>query len=167
MWNQKNLLDFKHYVQDLLNDEQVQKMRYIEQHVEGIDCFDHSLFVAYLSFIICRKLRLNERAAARGGLLHDLYLCDWNTTTVGLFERLLIHPAMALKNARPYGLSALEEDIILTHMWPVTLRKIPRHWESWVVNFADKVCTISEVCRVYHYAKVHQRLQPETVKKRL
>lgn len=166
MWNPKWIGDFKQCVGDLLNDEQVQKMRCIEQHVPGVDCFDHSLFVAYLSFVMCKKLGLNAHAAARGGLLHDLYLCDWNTTDVGLFERLLIHPEMALNNALPYGISPLEQEIIRTHMWPVTLRKVPRYAEAWIVNLADKICTVSEVSRLYHWVKVQQNLQPEYVTKR-
>lgn len=46
------------------------------QHHGRITTLDHSLFVAYLSFRAARWLRLDERAAARGGLLHDLYLYD-------------------------------------------------------------------------------------------
>lgn len=161
MWNRRNLADFRRCVADLLQDADVQRMHAIPQHVKWIDCFDHSLFVAYLSFSLCRRLGLNERAAARAGLLHDLYLCDWNQTTVGLFERLVIHPGMALCNARRFGLSHLEEDIIRTHMWPVTLRDVPRHRESWIVSLADKLCTVGEVCAFYRLARVRARLQPE------
>ena len=161
MWSRRNLADFRRCVADLLQDADVQRMHAIPQHAKGIDCFDHSLFVAYLSFSLCRRLGLDERAAARAGLLHDLYLCDWNQTTVGLFERLVIHPGMALRNARRFGLSGLEEDLIRTHMWPVTLRDMPRHRESWVVSLADKLCTVGEVCAFYRLARVRARLQPE------
>lgn len=160
MWDETKLMEFYTCVYDLLSDKQVQSMHAISQHAEGIDCFDHSLFVAYVSFCLCRRWGLDAVAAARAGLLHDLYLCNWADTDVGLFRRLVVHPMMALGNARRFGLSELEEDIIRTHMWPVTLRALPRHRESWVVSLADKLCTLSEISPVYRMAQVHTRLRP-------
>ena len=95
--------------------------------------------------------------AARGGLLHDLYLCDWSKTDVGKFERLVIHPLMALQNAEKFGLNDLERDIIVKHMWPLT-RALPRHRESFVVSLADKLCATAEMLHVYKAARVGQRL---------
>ena len=97
-------------------------------------------------------------AAARAGLLHDLYLCDWKKARVSPWQRLLVHPQMALENAEQFGLSELERDIILKHMWPVTLRRIPRHRESVVVNLADKLCASAEFLRIYNLAHAGERL---------
>ena len=94
-------------------------------------------------------LTSGSRAAARGGLLHDLYLCNWSQTNIGPWKRLLIHPQIALRNAEIHGLSDLEKDIISKHMWPLTLRKVPRHRESVVVNLADKICACTEMLRLY------------------
>ncbi len=44
--------------------------------MDRITTLDHSLFVAYWSYRAARTLGLDEAAAARGGLLHDLYLYD-------------------------------------------------------------------------------------------
>ena len=46
------------------------------KHHGHISTLDHSLFVAYCSYRAARALRLDETAAARAGLLHDLYLYD-------------------------------------------------------------------------------------------
>ena len=150
--------EYLEIVSDLLRESSVLKMDDIKQHAQGFSCLDHCIFVSYVSFCICKKLNLDAKSAARAGLLHDLYLCDWSTTTVGPWERLLIHPEMALRNAEKYGLSELEKDIILKHMWPVTIRRVPRHRESAVVNFADKICASAEFLRIYKLLYLTQKL---------
>jgi uncharacterized protein len=128
-------------------------MNAIGQHVPGITCLEHSIFVSYISFLMCRRLGLNYSAAARGGLLHDLYLADWKAQRVGMWKRLVIHPEMAVKNAAAFGLSDLEKDIIRNHMWPVTITKFPRKRESAVVSLADKISTLCEVLRISHWMR--------------
>ncbi|MEG1773479.1 MAG: HD family phosphohydrolase [Oscillospiraceae bacterium] len=146
--------EFECCVGDLLFQRDVQSMEDIKQHVDGVSCLDHCIFVSYLSFLLCKKWGLDYRAAARAGLLHDMYLCDWSTTTIGRWQRLRVHPEMALKNASVYPLSELEKDIILKHMWPVTFFHLPRHRESAVVNLADKLCAMAEWLRVYRLLPV-------------
>lgn len=153
MWDLDNRKEFSNCIKDIINDEAVQSMEYIKHHVHSVSCLDHCVFVAYVSFILCKRFKLDYVAAARAGLLHDLYLCDWSKTDVSRFRRLLIHPAMALKNAEKFTLSDLERDIILKHMWPVTLRQIPGYRESAVVNLADKLCACIEFLRLYHVFK--------------
>ena len=71
----KHLLEFCRLTGELLESEPVRMMgRW--QHHGRITTLDHSLFVAYLSFRAARALGLDAAAAARGGLLHDLYLYD-------------------------------------------------------------------------------------------
>ncbi|HWP51165.1 MAG TPA: HD domain-containing protein [Clostridia bacterium] len=149
MWNPSVRAEFSDCIKELINDEAVQSMDNINHHVHNVSCLDHCIFVAYVSFVLCKKLKLDYVAAARAGLLHDLYLCDWSKTNVSRFRRLLIHPAMALKNAERFELSDLERDIILKHMWPVTLRQLPGYRESAVVNLADKLCACVEFMRLY------------------
>ena len=150
MWQPCTKETFMNCIEDLLADEKVQAMNEISQHTKSVSCFDHSLFVAYVSFFICKKFNLDFKSAARAGLLHDLYLCDWNALRLGRFKRLLIHPQMALTNAECFGLSDLEKDIIENHMWPITLLHIPQHRESFVVNIADKLCAAAEMLHLYH-----------------
>ena len=158
MWNLNNRTEFSACIQDIINDEAVQSMDNIKHHVHNVSCLDHCVFVAYVSFVLCKKFKLNHAAAARAGLLHDLYLCDWSKTDVSRFRRLLVHPGMALKNAEKFELSDLERDIILKHMWPITLRQIPYYRESAIVNLADKLCACIEFMRLYHIFKAGRAL---------
>ena len=57
-------------VADLWASGAVRSMAAFPQHGD-VDCLRHCLAVAYLSWCCCRRLGLNARAAARGGLLHD------------------------------------------------------------------------------------------------
>ena len=55
-----------------------------------------------------------------------------------------MHPQIALHNAQKlFHLTDLEKDIILKHMWPLTL-SIPKYRESFVVTFIDKYCAFKE-----------------------
>ena len=96
---------------------------------------------------ICRALGLDERAAARGGLLHDLYLYNWRekSTHPGV-RHGTEHPAIALDNARArFPLTWKEADIIATHMFPYTPTKFYHCLESAVVSTVDKLCAAAEV----------------------
>lgn len=158
MWNANNRAEFSACIQDIINDEAVQSMDNIKHHVHSVSCLDHCVFVAYISFVLCKRFKLDYAAAARAGLLHDLYLCDWSKTDISRFRRLLVHPGMALKNAEKFDLSDLERDIILKHMWPVTLRQLPRYRESAIVSLADKFCACVEFMRLYNIFKAGRAL---------
>jgi len=157
LWEEANTAAFRRQVEPLLDSEEVQRMRRFRRHADGVSCYDHSVFVAYVSFRLARRLGLDYRAAARAGLLHDLALRDWNETDVGRLRRLVVHPRVAAQDAERFGISALERDIILKHMWPLT-PALPRHRESFVVSFADKVCACAEMLHVYSAAHIGQRL---------
>lgn len=157
MWNIDNRIEYMECVRDLLEDADVQAMDNISQHVKSINCLKHSVFVSYLSFLMCRKFGLDYVSASRAGLLHDMHLCDWNEKNINNIQKLRIHPAMAYRNASKFGLNELEKDIILKHMWPVTI-KMPRHRESFIVNLADKICTIAEITGIYKLLKADSRL---------
>lgn len=159
MWKSKNREQFAEIIEDLLQDPDVLLMKELPQHSKHASTFDHSVYVAYLSFLICRRLKLDYVAAARGGMLHDFALRNWDTEDYGV-RRLWHHPHMALENAKErYELSPKEEDIIVKHMWPLT-RPLPRHKESFVVSMADKMCALMEMSRLYRLMKVKKHLVP-------
>ena len=112
----KHLLEFCRLTGELLESEPVRMMgRW--QHHGRITTLDHSLFVAYLSFRAARWLRLDERAAARGGLLHDLYLYDPRDKSAHPGSQCFDHPRAAARNAEQVTkLSDKERNIILSHM---------------------------------------------------
>jgi len=121
--------------------------RYI--HHSRVTCFDHCVFVAYLSFLVCLALGLDARSAARGALLHDMFLYDWHIKSGRKGRHGFTHPAAALANAtRHFDLNEMEKDIIKKHMFPLTPIP-PKYKESLVVCFVDKICTAAEVFRLY------------------
>ena len=63
-------------VQDILEHPLVRSMEAYTQHGET-SCLRHSINVSYLSYLYCRDHGWQARAAARAGLLHDLFLYDW------------------------------------------------------------------------------------------
>ncbi len=133
-------------VEDLLEHKLVQSMKNFCQH-GSTTTLTHCIHVSYLSYQICKKLKLDYRAAARAGILHDFFLYDWHTHCKETKERLhgFYHPRKALNNAqREFDLTDKEKDIILKHMWPLTVIP-PRSWEGMAVMYADKVCTVKEM----------------------
>ena len=159
MWQQDHRALFLSCLEGLENDPTVQQMQEIPQHVKGVSCYDHCLFVSYLSFTMCRILGFDYRAAARAGLLHDLYLQHWEETEVGLLERLYIHPEMALKNAAErFELSEKEAEIILKHMWPLT-KPLPGFKESYLVSLADKIAASVEMLHLFGTLGIRKNLK--------
>lgn len=116
-------------VKKMLDCPQVVQMSQYIQH-GTTTCLEHSINVSYLSYLYCRRHGLNSCAAARGGLLHGFN-----------------HPRVALENAKKlFNLSPLECDIILRHMWPLTITP-PRYKETFIIVWFDKYCSTMETIR--------------------
>lgn len=142
--NNKKGADFIACVEDLLNLEDVKKLDNYTQHL-GTSRLGHSINVAYYSYIVCKKLGLDYRSAARGGILHDLYLYDWRTTKQPEGHHAKAHPIVALRTAKKnVHLNKIEEDCIIKHMWPLTM-PAPRYAESFILSCMDKYCAVLEV----------------------
>lgn len=139
-------IEYKKCVKDLIDNDAVQSMKKFVQHSD-ISCLEHCINVSYNSYLICKHLGLDYRSAARGGLLHDLFLYDWHITKPEKGLHAFTHPYAALKNANNYfKLNDKEKDIIQKHMWPLTL-KFPKCKEAFIVSFVDKYCASMEVIR--------------------
>lgn len=130
-------------VDDILENDEFSKMGEIVHH--GSNRLDHSVRVSYLSYKIGKLLKLDYEKIARAALLHDFFFEDNESS--GRKEKMvtmLKHPEYALENAKKYfQLSELEEDIILTHMFPIGPR-LPKYLESWLVDIVDDVVSIYE-----------------------
>lgn len=157
LWKPQNREAFFCCIADLLETPQVRSLRQIGAH-RNSNCYEHSVFVAYVSFLLCRKLHWDYRAAARGGLLHDLFLYDRKDKGCFPGKHLRFHPHAALQNAsRLCTLSSKEADIIVKHMWPVT-RPLPRYKESYLVSSVDKLCAFLECQLAYRWLCVKQNI---------
>lgn len=138
-----NYIEFENCINDFLRDGNVYSMDKFIQHSD-VTCLEHCFNVAYNSFLICRFFGLDYKSAARGALLHDFFLYDWHVTKPEKGLHAFSHPYIALKNAdKIFDLNEMEKDIIVKHMWPLTV-VLPRYRESLIVSFSDKFCALME-----------------------
>lgn len=145
-------LPYFHCVKDLLQNETVLEMKHYIQH-GNTNCYQHCINVSYYSYLLCEKLGLDKQSVARAGLLHDLFLYDWHKRKKEkniLKKHGFTHPYQAFYNANKYfNLNEKEKDIILKHMWPLTVA-LPKYKESFLVSLVDKICCILEFMN-YHF----------------
>lgn len=146
--NKTEILKDKKYIniiKDLLDQESVKKMKQYRQHY-NTNCFDHCLFVSYYTYLICKKLHFDYISAARAALLHDMFLYDWRKRENGRKGyHAFTHGKVAYENASRFlHLNDKEKDIIVKHMWPVTIG-FPKYKETYIVTIVDKYCALMEV----------------------
>ena len=144
---ERRTAEFHSHIGALLENEQVKKLGDFVQH-RCVTRLQHSLDVAYYSFLVARLFGWDSRSTARAGLLHDLFHYDRHgCEAVKVKRHWRGHPQIALQNAREVcELNKIEEDIIKRHMWLITLRP-PRYREGYVVTFVDKYCALRELAR--------------------
>jgi uncharacterized protein len=141
-------LNFNDLIKDILEHPEFQQLANFTHHYP-ISILEHSLSVAHLTYSwSCRLksiIKLDVRSATRGALLHDFYLYDWHLPRPdGSRWHGFRHPRIACRNAeRCFDLSPKEKDIILKHMWPLTVLW-PSSCEAFLVSFADKAVTVQE-----------------------
>ena len=133
--------------------ERVLRMRTFIQHGK-ITTYDHCFRVAAMSYKINKLFRLksDEKVLIRGAFLHDYFLYDWHKKKAKFrnlkeFFKLhgFMHPSYAAANAkRDFGIGEKEENIIKSHMWPLTVTKVPRCREAVIVCIADKLTSATE-----------------------
>ncbi|MEE3392454.1 MAG: HD domain-containing protein [Lachnospiraceae bacterium] len=114
--------------------------------------YEHSIRVCTLSCMIAHYLttvkfiNVDFNSLIVGSLLHDYFLYDWHEKGDGSHRfHGFRHPAAALFNAeKDYDLNDTQRDIILHHMFPLTVIP-PATLEGWIVCVADKICASAEV----------------------
>lgn len=136
---------FKVCKDEVLSCDEVKLMDSFMQHGD-ISCLEHSIRVAYYSYALAIKLGLNinVKSLIRGALLHDFFLYDWHIKGGRKGLHGFRHPRIALDNAnRLFTLDKIEEDIIIKHMFPLTVIP-PKYKESILVCLVDKYCSLGE-----------------------
>ncbi len=136
--------EFQEIIKPLITNETVLQMKNFRQHYETT-CFDHCYTAAYYCYTICKKYHLDYKSATRAAMLHDLFLYDWRKRQPdrkGLHA--FTHGKTACENAcKLFDLNEKEKDIIIKHMWPVTI-EFPKSFEGFILTFVDKYCALSE-----------------------
>ena len=160
----KDETEFFSVLKEVKKESRLQETeQYIQHGVTSV--YRHSLAVAYFSCYLAEKLHLKVRTKEmiRGALLHDYFLYDWHKHPhVGITNlHGFRHPQRALENAeKEYNLTPRERDIIVKHMWPLTVLP-PTCREAWIVTTADKWCSLLETFRILkgHGAKRKDKMQ--------
>ncbi len=143
--------EFQEIIKDLVANPEVQKMKNFRVH-GYTTCYFHCYSVAYYCYLACKKRGLDYKSAARGGMLHDLYLYDWRVKNSHLRPHAFTHPFTAYQNAKKqFKLNWMEKELILTHMWPVTFFTIPLCYEGIILTFIDKKCAFYEFMSSLRY----------------
>ena len=163
-----NNMDVEYYyiVKEILeHNEFIKRLNY--NHHENRSVFVHSLMVSTLSYKIAKKMKLDYKSAAIGGLLHDFYTHAWqyskdldnldkkyseNLKKKKKFSTLhaFIHPYEALINSNTYFNNLMNERVenaILVHMFPLSLFnkvKLPKYKESWIITYIDKAVSLKD-----------------------
>lgn len=138
--------EFYQCIKDIAEHPVVLRMKLYKHHGTS-SCYQHCMNVAYHNYCWCRFLNLDARSAARGGMIHDLFLYDWHTHAARTGDHFhgLTHPKTAYKHAvKFFRLNEIEKDVILSHMWPVTPLRIPKTKEGWITTITDKYCGARE-----------------------
>ena len=157
----KEIIDKEFYeiTKYLVNHPTVLQMKNYRQHYDT-NCYDHCIEVAYWSYKFSKKHNLDYVSMARASILHDLFLYDWRHSKARLKGwHAFIHPKIALENAlKICDLNEKEKDIILKHMWPVTLFQIPKYKESFIITIADKLSALKSFYEYYQSHLMNKKL---------
>lgn len=147
----ENEIEFQIILSDILQNKTVLQMKDYFQHYET-DCYEHCYNVAIITYNMCKFFNLEYIPATRAAMLHDLFLYDWRIKSeVNSGLHGFKHPAIALSIAsKEFNLTSKEQDIILKHMWPLTITP-PKSLEGFCVTLADKFAVLYE--SFIHYKK--------------
>ncbi len=153
-FNANKINEFTLIIEDILQNEEYQKLDYYNQHL-NVSRLQHSLNVAYYTYLWTKKLGLDYISATRGAMLHDFFLYNWQDKNETPSEHAYNHPKVALKNAKKYfKINKIMEDCILNHMWPMS-KNIPLTKEGNILSMADKYCATFEVTnQAYQFVKL-------------
>lgn len=149
--------ELKIYANDILESKNFKSTKDYIQH-GNMSVQEHCINVAKTSLYLKHKFGIpcNTNDLVRGALLHDYFLYDWHKSDTVNSHRLhgFFHPARALNNAKKeYHLTARQADIIIKHMWPLTIVP-PMCREAWIVTIADKYCSTMETLHI-HKGSIH------------
>ena len=147
--------EFIGIVKDILDLKEFQETKNIKHHGNGV--YEHSVKTSHLAYKIAKLIKVNYVIAARAGMLHDFFYCDWRSEEAkekrksykGIDKLIkmhgFIHPYEAYENSSQYfSLNKREKDAIIKHMFPL-VPIFPKYIESWIVSISDKIIATEEM----------------------
>ena len=140
------------YILSLLNIKNREALYEMKKYIQhgSTTTYDHSVRVACKCIELNRRFNLHadERRLAEIGMLHDLYLYDWHVPSDTHRLHGFYHPRKAADNARRiYNIDDKSYRSILTHMWPLTITRVPNGKEAWILCICDKIVSTAETLK--------------------
>ena len=155
--SEKEKQELEDIYQSFLNDPNILRMKDIRMH-RGSSCYIHSFRVAKRAIqIALHRKKYNLKNVLIASILHDYYLYDWRVNRELLKKHGSRHPIIANENAkRDFDIPEEISEIILSHMWPLTLKYYPHSKEAKLVNYVDDITATKEFLTSVKYKKKHQ-----------
>lgn len=126
----------------ILTHNEFLKTKSIVHH--GSTRYNHSVRVAYLSYLTSKTLGCDTKATVRAAALHDFFLVRDDKNIMTETKMLINHPSIAKSNAIEYfGVNEKEQNIIESHMFPIS-NTVPKSKEAWIVSICDKAVSLFE-----------------------
>lgn len=158
-------------VEEILNNKEFLKRKEYEHHFNE-SVYDHVLRVSFDCYQIGKRFKLDYKALAIAGLLHDFYDKPWQDSfekTKFLKKHGFVHAEEARVNAKkhfPHLVNKKIESMISTHMFPLNIR-LPKYKESWILTLVDKVDSMEFLLHPYLLSKrVRIKLQEKANKQK-
>ena len=152
--------EFYFNLRKIENYKQVCKLQSLYFQHETTTVLKHCRNVAYYSLLLAKKINekfnisFNYNNLIIGAFLHDLFLYDWHEKDKSHRLHGYRHPLTSSINAKKMcNVNEDVEKIIKTHMWPLTLRKIPLSKEAFIVCLVDKILAIRETFEFLYKVK--------------
>lgn len=131
---------------------EIQKLQSLYFQHGTTTVYRHSRNVAFLCILVAKKLEdilnisFNYNNLLMGAFLHDLFLYDWHKKDSSHRLHGYRHPMIASKNAKEMcNVNDEVVSIIRTHMWPLTITKVPKSREAILVCLVDKYMALKEL----------------------
>lgn len=144
-------MEFYKYIYKLTKYKYIKKLLKNYKQYGKTSVWEHSRNVAYRSFMLAKRLekryniQFNYDDLIVGAYLHDFFLYDWHEKNKAHRWHGFSHPKTAAKNAKKmFDISESEQKIIESHMWPLTITKLPKSKEALLVCMVDKYSAIIE-----------------------